>query len=85
MPKGPLDPKEWVKNDQLMLRLEGQQIENPLIYNKITYPSNEWDNIPPVIPRFIIQLEKYMGGLTSAVKTQSELETVATIRTFTES
>jgi len=37
-----------------MLRLEGQKIENPMIYQKITYPSHEWDNIPPVIPKFII-------------------------------
>ena len=67
-----------------MLKLEGQKIENPLIYTKIKYPSHEWDNIPPVIPRFIIQLEKYMDGLTTAVKTQTELETVASLRQFTE-
>ena len=67
-----------------MLRLEGKRINNPLVYEKIKYPSHEWDNIPPVIPRFIIQLEKYMSGLTAAVKTQSELETVASLRAFTE-
>lgn len=37
-----------------MLRLEGQRIENPLVYRKIEYPSREWDNIPPVVPKFII-------------------------------
>ena len=67
-----------------MLQLEGQRIENPLIYNKIQYPSHEWDNIPPVIPKFIIQLEKYMEGITSMLKTQSELETVAEMRRWSE-
>lgn len=80
----PADPREWVNNDELMLRLEGQRIENPLVYRKITYPSHEWDNIPPVIPKFVIQLEKYMAGLTTSVKTQLELETVASLRKFTE-
>ena len=67
-----------------MLQLEGQRIENPLIYSKIQYPSHEWDNIPPVIPKFIIQLEKYMEGITSMLKTQSELETVAELRKWSE-
>ena len=51
-----------------MLKLEGKRIENPLIYNKIPYPSHEWDDIPPVIPKFIIQLEKYMDGVTAKLK-----------------
>ena len=50
----PKDPRTWTHNDKLMLQLEGQKIENPLVYDKIQYPSHEWDNIPPVIPRFII-------------------------------
>ena len=80
----PRDPREWVNNDALMLRLEGQRIENPMVYSKITYPSHEWDNIPPVIPKFIIQLEKYMDGVTKEVKRMSELETVISLRGFTE-
>ena len=80
----PKDPHEWINNDNLMLSLEGKKIENPLIYEKITYPSHEWDNIPPVIPKFIIQLEKYMEGITSRLKSETELETVASLRTWSE-
>ena len=67
-----------------MLQLEGQRIENPLVYNKIQYPSQEWDNIPPVIPKFIIQLEKYMEGVTTMLKAQSELESVKELRGWSE-
>ena len=80
----PRDPRSWTHQDEFMLQLEGQRIENPLIYSKIQYPSHEWDNIPPVIPKFIIQLEKYMEGITSMLKTQSELETVAELRKWSE-
>ena len=80
----PKDPREWMRNDELMLQLEGQRIENPLIYQKIPYPSHEWDNIPPVIPKFIIQLEKYVDGITQKLSAVETLETVASLRSYTE-
>ena len=67
-----------------MLKLEGKRIENPLVYSKIQYPSHEWDNIPPVIPRFIINLEKYMEGVTAMLMDQSKLETTANLRSWSE-
>ena len=67
-----------------MLKLEGKRIENPLVYSKIQYPSHEWDNIPPVIPRFIINLEKYMEGVTVMLMDQSKLETTANLRSWSE-
>ena len=39
---------------------------------------------PPIVPRYVIQLSKYMAGVTEVVKHQSELETVASLRDFTE-
>ena len=81
----PRDAHEWMHQDDFMLKLEGQRIENPLIYQKIQYPSHEWDNIPPVIPKFIINLEKYMEGVTDLLKQQSLLETTASVRAWTES
>jgi len=80
----PRDAREWTHNDALMLQLEGQRIENPLLYTKIVYPHHEWDNIPPVIPKFIIQLEKYMQGITENLTEASKLETVSSIRTYAE-
>ena len=50
----PRDAREWTHQDEFMLQLEGQRSENPLVYSKLKYPSHEWDNIPPVIPKFII-------------------------------
>ena len=50
----PRDARESTHQDEFMLQLEGQRIENPLVYSKLKYPSHEWDNIPPVIPKFII-------------------------------
>ena len=79
----PKDAREWTHQDEFMLKLEGQRISNPLVYSKIKYPSHEWDNIPPVIPKFIINLEKYMQGLTEIVKRETELETTAQVRKFT--
>jgi hypothetical protein len=35
-----------------------QTIEDPLTYYEVSYEKKEWDNIPMVIPRFIINLSK---------------------------
>ena len=67
-----------------MKALEAEPLDNPLVYERIPYVSREWDNIPPIVPRYVIQLSKYMAGVTKQVKYQSELETVASLRDFTE-
>ena len=74
----------WQSQDDFMKALEAEPLDNPLVYEKIPYVSREWDNIPPIVPRYVIQLSKYMAGVTKQVKYQSELETVASLRDFTE-
>ena len=74
----------WQSQDDFMKTLEAEPLDNPLVYEKIPYYSREWDNIPPIVPRYVIQLSKYMDGVTKQVKYQSELETVASLREFTE-
>jgi len=44
-----------------MISLE-HELENidPIHYKQIKYHKHEWDNIPPVVPKFIINLSKYV-------------------------
>ena len=37
-----------------MKGLETEKLANPLIYERIDYVSREWDNIPPIVPRYVI-------------------------------
>ena len=67
-----------------MTYLENEQLKNCLIYESVPYKSREWDNIPPIVPKFIINLQKYMMGVTKELKYQTELETTQGLRKFTE-
>lgn len=57
---------------------------DPLLYKKVRYHKHEWDNIPPVVPKFIINLSKYTQAFTEIHNRQSVMETTASLRSFTE-
>jgi hypothetical protein len=33
-------------------------------YNKFAYEKHEWDNIPTIVPRYVIYLAKYVEGMS---------------------
>ena len=44
----------WQSQDDFMKGLEAEPLANPLVYERIDYVSREWDNIPPIVPRYVI-------------------------------
>ena len=54
---------EWEKQEKLLEKIEKHQLENCLVYNTFAYEKHEWDNIPGIVPRYIIYLAKYMSGI----------------------
>ena len=50
-------------------------------YKDFQYHRHEWDNIPVIVPRFIIYLSKYVKGISGYCKWIDEQETTASIRT----
>ena len=44
----------WQSQDDFMKALEDEKLDNPLVFERIDYESREWDNIPPIVPRYII-------------------------------
>ena len=55
-PNRRLDKTEfaWQSQDDFMKGLESEKLDNPLVFEKIEYESREWDNIPPIVPRYVI-------------------------------
>jgi hypothetical protein len=43
----------------------------------VRYHKHEWDNIPPVVPRFVIHLQKYVESISAHLLAKSLLETTA--------
>lgn len=58
-----MQPHEWEKQEKLLEKIERQKLENCLVFNTFAYEKHEWDNIPGIVPRYIIYLSKYMSGI----------------------
>lgn len=43
---------EWESLEKLIQSWETQKVKNKFIYQHFEYEPEEWDNVPPVIPRF---------------------------------
>ena len=72
---------EWEKQEVLLDRIEQQTIADCLEYNVFAYEKHEWDNIPGIVPRYVIYLAKYMQGICDTCKEFDERETVYSLRT----
>ena len=44
------------------------------------YEKHEWDNIPSIVPRYVIYLSKYMSGICSITKEIMDRETTYDLR-----
>ena len=63
-----------------MAALCREKIDDCLSFEWPLYVSHDWDNIPPVVPRYIVQLSKHMEGVTKIVKAHDIAEKTADLR-----
>lgn len=75
---------EWERQDKLLDKVENDKIDNCLNYQKFKYQKQEWDNIPGIVPRYVIYLSKYIEGLSIFCSDLNARETVASLRTDME-
>ena len=76
--------QEWDRQELMLEKIKKKEIKNPLIYEEFIYEKNEWDNIPGIVPKYVIYLSKYISGLSSFCYNLSQKETVNSIRDYTE-
>lgn len=43
---------KWASLQKLIKAFEDQTIKDPFVYEAFQFNSEEWDNVPEVIPRF---------------------------------
>ena len=71
---------EWEKQEVLLDKIEAQQVHDPLVFKDFTYEKHEWDNIPGIVPRYVIYLAKYMNGLCKISSEFDSRETTFDLR-----
>jgi hypothetical protein len=69
---------QWQSQDEFLEVLEEKYVElaDPLNYKQVRYHKHEWDNIPPIVPKFCINLSRHVDGLSKLANRQSLTETV---------
>jgi hypothetical protein len=43
---------QWESLQKLITTWETQEVKDRFAYTEFTYQNDEWDNVPPVLPRF---------------------------------
>lgn len=71
---------EWEKQEKLLDIIESTEVENCLQYSKFNYEKHEWDNIPVIVPKYVIYLSKYMNGVCNILDEVYSRETTKDLR-----
>ena len=48
------DAAEWQSQDNFIRDLGAEKLDNVFVWNKIEHQNRDWDNIPPVVPKYCI-------------------------------
>ena len=71
---------KWESVPKLISEFEHQDVGDPFIYNDFTYRLDEFDNVPPVIPRFQFYLQLSLKPLVEYLKTLKDGQSVPDLR-----
>lgn len=55
-------------------------IEDPLTFNELHFDIEEWSNIPPLVPKYLLHLNNHVKALVKHCKEKSTEETTENLR-----
>ena len=71
---------KWESVPKLISEFEAQEIGDPFVYQDFTYKLDEFDNVPPVIPRFQFYLQLNLKGVLPFIKALKDGQSVPELR-----
>lgn len=71
---------KWESVPKLMNEFEHQEIGDPFIYDDFEYRNEEFDNVPPVIPRFQFYMQLNIKPLVCYLKELKDGQSVPELR-----
>ena len=74
---------KWESVPRLLNEFENQDIGEPFVYHDFKYENAEFDNVPPVIPRFQFYIQLSIKPLFIYVKELKEAQQVHELRAET--
>ncbi len=73
---------EWQSQEKLLEEVKQPEIMEVLHYSDFRYEVNEWDNVPPVLPRFHFYNQAYMRGIVEFCYSKSKEESTKSLREY---
>ena len=52
---------QWESLEKMVKSWEDQEVKDPFVYINFAFKLEEWDNVPPVIPRFQFYLQNCLA------------------------
>lgn len=71
---------QWESFSKLIKDYETQNVKDPFVYERFDYTPEEWDNVPPVIPRFTFYMQNCISKNIEFSKEVKERQTTADLR-----
>ena len=64
---------KWESQEKLLSEWEAQQLQDQFVYRDFIYKKDEFDNVPPVVPRWLLYLQLNLKPVISKIKDDLEL------------
>ena len=74
----------WESVEKMVSEWEHQEIGDPFVYEDFKYSLDEFDNLPPVIPRFSFYLQLNLKPMIAYLKMLNESQSVGSLRDETK-
>ena len=64
----------------LLSEMRSKVVDDPLAYEEFQYQNKEWDNIPFILPRWFMHLDRHLRAIINYCFTKSQEETTQQLR-----
>ena len=75
---------KWESVEKMVSEWERQDIGDPFVYEDFKYNLDEFDNLPPVIPRFSFYLQLNLKPMITYLKALHDGQSVESLRNETK-
>ena len=72
---------QWESLQKLVKQWEDQEVKDPFMYEEFKYELDEWDNVPPVLPRFQFYIQNCLKHNIEFAKEVKDRQTTEELRT----
>jgi len=71
---------KWESQEKLLSEWEAQDMDSKFIYKDFTYKRDEFDNVPPVVPRWLFHLQLNLKPVIRKIHDELDLQTTASLK-----